>query len=165
MIAASNGEVYFSDGLAIAPHCEVGPLLKRSTSLIDGGGSRVIRELPGFSQHLLGIHRAEHGDFDCEVTSASDGRVCAVFLSHVHQLYDSDPDGEAGRHTFHLGVVQTDLKGQTEFPWGSVGFRSDRNAHQDWLVVAYSRGVHVPLRSREGLKELTASEITPKTNA
>ena len=165
MIAPSNGEVYFLDGLAIAAHCDVESLLKRTTSPIDGGGTRSLRGLPGYSQHLLGIHRTEHGDFDCEVTSGSDGRVCAVFLSYVHPFYESDPDGEGDRRTLHLGVIQTDLKGQVEFPWGSVGCRVDRGAHRDWLVVAYARGVHVPLSSRKELQELIASETEPDTGA
>ena len=165
MISPSNGEVYFEDGLGIAAYCEVGELLERSTSQVDGGGSRSLPGLPGYSQHLLGIHRADHGEFECEVTTGADGRVCAVFLSHVHAFYRPDADGERDRRTFHMSVLQRDLKGQVEFSWGTVGCRADRRMHRDWLVVAYSRGVSVPLSRREDLRELLASETEPDDSA
>jgi len=165
MINASNGEVYFSDGLAIAAHCPVDALLKLSTSSADGAATRSLPALPGWSQHLLGIHSTEYGDFECEVTCAPTRRVCAVFLSHIHPFYKSGTLDDSDRRTYHEGVIQTDLRGQREFPWGNVGSRRESAANHHWLVVAYSRGVHVPLSDPERLRELINHEKEPGNSA
>jgi hypothetical protein len=161
MIAPVNGEVFFEDGLYITPHCVVGPLLKFALPGIERSVTRALPRLAGWKQHALGVHVSEHGRFEVEVTSGSENRVFAVFLSHTHPFYEAGTAGDSERRAYHEAVIQKDLKGQREFSWGTVHCRVDVQRNHDWLVLAYTRGVLVPRHVADELRQLTA-EADPK---
>jgi hypothetical protein len=148
MINRVTGEIDFSDGLRIVPHCT-------SQSLSGGFGPSLKIETHRLShkdwkRHVLGFHKSEHGNFEVEALSAEDDCIHVVLLSHWH--------------TFHEGIVSSDLGGQREFAWGEVLCRLEQPATKDWLVVAYNRESRVPLPEKEVLLRLCAHERIPDGN-
>ena len=100
-----------------------------------------------------------------EALTAEEQRVYLVLLSHSHSFYELGTPGDAERRAFHEGVVSSDLGGQKEFTWGEVHCRLESTLNQDWLVIAYSRGVKVPLPEKEVILQLFGHEKTPEANA
>ena len=93
MIAPSNGEVGFTDGLCIPPFA----VMERLLPLISDATPVHSREIPvaGRRQFDLGAHNSDHGVFAVETSVGSEGRVEAVFLSHKHSFYDTATPADA----------------------------------------------------------------------
>ena len=162
MINRVTGEIDFSDGLRIVPHCT-------TQSLSSGFGPSLKIETHRLShkewkRHVLGFHKSEHGNFEVEALSAEDDCIHVVLLSHRHTFYEVGTLEDAERRTFHEGVVSSDLGGQREFAWGEVLSRLEQAATKDWLVVAYNRESRVPLPEKEVLLRLCAHERIPDHN-
>ncbi len=104
--------------------------------------------VPGWSQHALGLHTSDHGDFQVEVSVGMERRVEAVFLSHRHPFYEADTPEDSERRAYHEGVIVIDLHGQREFPWGHVFCRFNPLIKCDWLVVVYNPFTNIPLHAR-----------------
>jgi hypothetical protein len=165
MIIRLTGEVFFQDTLCILPHRPVQAVL----------GSRsdpnkiISRSLPvlGWRGHRLGFHESDHGRFEVEAISDPEDRVQLVLLSHCHSFYESGTPEDAERRAYHQGVINSDLGGQREFSWGEAFCRLDRHANQDWLIVAYDPGPHVPIHVKKTLWQLTGADRGPsrKTEA
>lgn len=159
MIAASTGEVSFSDGVFIKPHSLLAELLANvSKSLLPKS-----RALPveGWAQHSLGVHQSDLGLFEVEVVSGNENRVEGIFLSHSHSFYEGSPPGDEERRVFHEGIISSDLRGQSEFSWGHVFCKLDREAGRNWLVVIYNPFANVPMPLREVYQQFFARETPP----
>ena len=158
MIIASTGEVCFEKGLNIRPHQFIQPFSIKAPGTNDF--PIITRDLPveGWKKHGLGIHKSDHGDFDIEVVTGSEGRVEGVFLSHMHSFYEAGTPGDAERRVYHDSIIATDLRGQREFSWGHVFCRVDDKTNRDWLVLIYSPFSSVPLHAREVYRQLFARE-------
>ena len=163
MIAPSNGEVSFEDGLCIAPFV----VMQQMLPLLPDGREVPSRALPveGWRQFVLGMHPSDHGPFEVETCVGNEGRVEAVFLSHCHSFYDKSTDADAERRVFHESVIATDLRGQREFSWGYVFSKLDRAKNQDWLVVVFNPFSNVPRREVREAMVLTAHEQIPEDSA
>jgi hypothetical protein len=161
VINRATGEVNFQDGLHILPQRPV------HESFAEGQDVSKIQSrnlsLKGWKRHILGFHPSDRGTFEVEALSAEEDRVYVVLLSHSHSFYEKGTRGDEERRVFHEGVISSDLAGQTEFTWGDICCRLDL-FEQDWLVIAYSRGAHVPLPEREALLRLFAHEKMPDDN-
>jgi hypothetical protein len=155
MIAASTGEISFVDGLRIAAHSLIEPLRKAATS------SRALAA-KGWSQHLLGYHASEFGQFEVEVVSGPEGRIQGVLMSHAHDFYQVAAPHDSERRAFHEDVISSDLRGQKEFPWGHAFCRLDEQGSQDWLVLIYSPYCGVPLHKQQAHRVLTAHAPKPR---
>ncbi len=160
MIAQSNGEVCFNDGLCIPPFASIQAVV----SLTADASHVLSRHLPleGWRQFDLGIHISDYGQFVVEATVGSEERVDAVFLSHCHSFYDKSAKGDAERRTFHEGIIATELRGQREFSWGSVICKYDAAKNRDWLVIIFNPFTNVPRKERHEAMVLTAHEEIPK---
>ena len=86
MINRVTGEIDFSNGLRIIPHCSLQslscgfcPSLKIETH--DLSHKR-------WKRHVLGFHASEHGNFEVEALSAEDDCIDVVLLSHWHPFYE-----------------------------------------------------------------------------
>ena len=143
MISPVTGEVIFSDGLRFRPH---EPL---RASHIRDACSHTQLPIPGWTQHLLGVHSSDHGSFEVEAVSDRDSRIQAVLVSHSHYFYQPGTPDDLERRVFHEGVIGADLHGQREFPWGEAFCKLDTAHNQDWLVVIYTVGPQVPLHHAE----------------
>ena len=137
MIARSNGEVTFAD-LRIVPQ-----------AVVASGEAQQIRALPvrAWSQHVLGIHRSDRGEFEVEAVSDQLRRIQIVLLTHHHPFYQAETPGDAERRAFHEGVISSDLGGQREFSWGQVLCRLEAKSNRDWILIAYALGPQVPLQN------------------
>lgn len=160
MIAPSNGEVSFKDGLCIKPFA----VMREVLSLLPDASRTQSRELPiqGWRQFKLGMHESNHGAFEVETSVGSEDRVEAVFLSHCHSFYDMSANGDPERRIFHEGVIATELRGQREFSWGYVFCKLERTKNRDWLVVVFNPYSNVPKRERREAMILTAHEEIPR---
>ena len=154
MISPVNGEVDFDDGLRVAAHA---PLALISPSVV----SSCELPVPGWSQHILGLHPSNHGDFQVEASLDKERRVAAVFLGHRHPFYQADTPEDSERRAYHEGVILLDLFGQKEFSWGHVFCRFNPLHRLDWLVVVYDPFANVPLRARAVEMNLIAHEAIP----
>ena len=154
MISPQNGEVGFEDGLRINPHAQLATLL-----------ASVVRSrklpVPGWSQHILGVHTSDRGEFEVEASVGEENRVEALFLSHCHSFYQSDTPEDSERAAYHEGVIASDLCGQREFSWGHVFCRFNPQIMRNWLVVVYSPFLNVPLHARIVERLLAAHELIP----
>ncbi|HSI15763.1 MAG TPA: hypothetical protein VK961_27190 [Chthoniobacter sp.] len=119
--------------------------------------------IPGWTQHLLGVHPSEYGLFEVEAVSDRDSHIQAVLLAHSHSFYQSDTPSDSERRTFHEGVIGSDLLGQREFSWGEAFCRLDTGNNKDWLVIVYTIGPQVPLPRAELLRHLREHEPIPYT--
>jgi hypothetical protein len=153
MIAPATGEVGFQDGLVIMAHCRVRPL-----SDARGDGRPRALQAPRWTCHPLGTHPSQHGLFRVEVVAGPEARVHLVSLAHVHPFYEKRTPEDSERRAYHEGIIAADLKGQREFPWGQVFCKLDPVKNEDWLVVAYTQGPHVPKSSRAVLGQLIERE-------
>jgi hypothetical protein len=138
MISHVTGEVAFEDGLRFAPQEELAEGHLRSAR-----SHRLIEEA-GWSQHVLGVHRSDHGDFEVEAVSDRSCRIQMVLMAHSHPFYQPDTRDDSERRAFHEGVLESDGLAQGSFSWGEVLRRLDPAANRDWIVVVYSLGPHVP---------------------
>ncbi len=154
MISPHDGEVGFEDGLCIRGHA---PLRRFGEFVVSSRNLPV----PGWTQHVLGLHRSEHGDFQVEVSVGTERRVEALFLSHRHPFYEPETPEDSERRAYHEGVIIIDLRGQKEFGWGHVFCRFNPLVKCDWLVVVYSPFANIPLHAREIEKVLAAHELIP----
>jgi hypothetical protein len=154
MISPVNGEVGFDDGLCVACHATLGTLAPFVVSSRD-------LPVPGWMQVVLGLHTADHGDFQVEASVGAERRVEALFLSHRHPFYEVDTPEDSERRAYHEGVIAIDLRGQSEFPWGRVFCRFDPLVKYDWLVIVYNPFKDVPLHARAVEKVLMAHELIP----
>jgi hypothetical protein len=159
MINRVTGEIDFSDGLRILPHCTVNSLSTAPERPLKGQIQKL--SLGDWKRHVLGSHSSEHGDFEVEALSADGDCVHVVLLSHQHRFYEAGTSEDAERRAFHEGVVASDLGGQREFAWGEVICRLEMPANKDWLVVAYNRQPRVPLPEKTVLLRLCAHERLP----
>lgn len=128
MINRVTGEIDFSSGLRILPHCSVqslstdfGPSLKVETHTLSH---------KEWKRHVLGFHNSEHGNFEVEALSGEDDCIQLVLLSHWHPFYELGTPEDAERRAFHEGVVSSDLGGQRDLPgarsfvvWSSLPIR------------------------------------------
>jgi hypothetical protein len=138
MISHVTGEVTFADGLRFAPQEELAENHLRTAK------SHQLLAEAGWSQHVLGVHRSDHGDFEVEAISDRYCRIQMVLLAHSHPFYLADTRDDSERRAFHDGVLASDSLGQRSFSWGEVFCRLDPAANRDWIVVVYSLGPHVP---------------------
>lgn len=115
MINRVTGEIDFSDGLRILPHCTVNSLSTAPERPLKGQIQKL--SLGDWKRHVLGSHSSEHGDFEVEALSADGDCVHVVLLSHQHRFYEAGTSEDAERRAFHEGVVASDLGGQGEFAW------------------------------------------------
>src|SRR3954470_21379315 len=99
MIFRSSGEAGFVD-LRILPQAVLAPSEEHPTHALP---------IPGWSQHLLGIHHSDRGAFEVEALSDEKRRIQVVLLAHHPPFYQSDTPEDAERHTFHEGVISSDL--------------------------------------------------------
>lgn len=152
MISRITGEVKF-ENLLITPQAIVPVGLRQKTRALP---------VPGWSRHQLGVHQSDLGAFDVEVLSDADGRVQLALLAHAHPFYERGTPGDAERHAFHEGIIDSELAGQREFSWGEVLCRLDQHANKDWLVVAYNQGPHVPIMFPEVLLHLHGRQPYPE---
>lgn len=153
MINRATGEVSFQSGLHIAPHRPIeSPHETRPLSL------------KLWKRHILGTHNSEHGTFEVEALSEAEERILLVLLAHRHPFYEPGTPEDAERRAFHEGVISKDLAGQREFTWGEVLCRLETSRNKDWLVIAYTREVSVPLPDRKDLLSLLAHEKSPDEN-
>ncbi len=151
MISRSTGEATFFD-LKVAPQKVVpSPVGCRFRDL----------SAKDWRWHRLGIYRADHGKFEVEALTDKDDRVQILLLAHSHPSYKPNTPGDSERRAFHEGVISTDLAGQHEFSWGEVLCRLNATENKDWLVIAYTRGPHVPGQTPEVLLRLYAREPEP----
>jgi hypothetical protein len=152
MISPVTGEVVFSDGLRFSPH---EPL---SESHIQDARSHSQLPIPGWTQHILGVHPSSHGPFEVEAVSDRDSRIQAVLVAHAHSFYQPGTPNDSERRAFHESVIGSDLHGQQEFSWGKAFCRLDIEHNKDWLVVVYTVGPQVPLHRAELLRHLREHE-------
>jgi hypothetical protein len=118
--------------------------------------------MPGWSKYILGNHPSDHGQFEVEAVCDSSRRIETVAVAHIHSFYQQDTAGDSERHAFHEGIISTDLRGQREFSWGLALSCLDTRANKDWLVIAYTAELHVPLRRAEFLRHLYEHEPMPE---
>lgn len=163
MINRVTGEIDFSDGLRIVPHCAVSSLATAREKPMKVRTQKLSLGL--WKRHVLGSHPSGHGTFEVETLSADDDCINVVLFSHQHSFYEASTPEDAERRTFHEGVVNSDLGGQREFTWGEVICRLEMPANRDWLVVAYNRQPRVPLPEKTELLRLFAHEKPPEDNA
>jgi len=159
MINRVIGEVFFQDNFHIAPHCTI--QFSHPTQTLS---------LRGWNRHILGFHQSEHGRFEVEALSAEQDRVQIVLLAHQRSFYEPGTPATADQRAIHEGVINSDLAGQRKFPWGEVVCRLETACNKDWLVkdwlvIAYNREAHVPLRERKVLSCLFAHEDMPDESA
>jgi hypothetical protein len=121
MISRSSGEATFVD-LRILPHAVLAPGEARRTHALP---------IPGWSQHLLGVHDSDRGAFEVEVISNHQRRIQIVLLAHHHPFYEANTPEAAERRAFHEGVIGSDLAGQREFSWGQVFCRRDAKSNKN----------------------------------
>jgi hypothetical protein len=157
MISPVAGEVVFSDGLRFSPH---EPL---SASHIQDARSHSRLPIPGWTQHILGVHPSEHGSFEVEAVSDRDSRIQAVLVAHSHSFYQPGTPNDSERRAFHESIIGSDLHGQQEFSWGEVFCRLDVEHNKDWLAVVYTVGPQVPLQRAELLRHLREYEPVPNS--
>jgi hypothetical protein len=157
MISPVTGEVAFSDGLRFSPH---EPL---SDGRIRDARSHSQLPIPGWTQHILGIHASEHGFFEVEAVSDRDDRIQAVLVAHSHSFYQPDTPNDSERRAYHESVIGSDLHGQQEFSWGEAFCRLDAEDNKDWLVIVYKVGPQVPLQRVELLRHLREHEHLPSS--
>lgn len=160
MINRATGEIYFQSGLHILPHCSIRSLSANPKDLLKIRDQNL--SLAGWKRHVLGVHVSEHGAFEVEALSTDGDRVHVVLLAHRHKFYEPSTPDDAERRAFHEGVVSSDLAGQKEFAWGEVICRLESASIKDWLVIAYSRGAHVPSEAKEVILRLRAHESIPE---
>jgi hypothetical protein len=151
MISRSSGEATFAD-LRILPQAVLVPTEAQRTHALP---------IPGWSQHVLGIHESDRGAFEVEAVSDEQRRIQVVLLAHHHAFYQADTPEDGERRAFHEGVISADLAGQREFSWGQVFCRLDNKSKKDWLVLAYTLGPKVPLQTSAVLRHLHAHELEP----
>jgi len=155
MISPVSGEVAFFDGLRFGPHEAL------SESHVRDARSHTMLPIPGWTQHLLGIHPSDHGSFEVEAVSDRDSRIQAVLVAHSHSFYQPDTPSDSERRTFHESIIGSDLLGQREFSWGEAFCRLDTTHNKDWLVIVYTVGPQVPLHRAELLRHLREHEPVP----
>lgn len=151
MISRSSGEVTFVD-LQILPQAVLAPGEAQRTHALP---------IPGWSQHLLGIHQSDRGAFEVEAVSDQQRRIQIVLLAHTHPFYQADTPEDSERRAFHEGVISSDLAGQRDFSWGRVFCRCETKSNKDWLVLAYTLGPQVPMQTAAVLGHLYAREPEP----
>ena len=157
MISSATGEVAFEDGLTLSPEVEL-------LSIYAPGGYRTARlSVPGWTQHFLGVHKADRGSFDVEVVTNAAHQIQTVYLSHEHPSYSADTPRDAERSCYHEAIIDFDLHGQRQHAWGRVFCRYHEQDKVDWLVIAYSFGLHVPLRPPETLQHLHDHAEAPES--
>lgn len=165
MISPVNGEVSFEDGLCIAGHSE---FIVISARMVTSHKLPV----PGWSQHAMGIHPSDHGEFEVNVITGDERRVEALYFSHCHSDYEAVTLDDAKRRSYHEGIIAADLGGVREFGWGYVICRLQRDLHKpaghpativmrDWLWIVYNPFSNVPLRARSIEMLLAAHEPLP----
>ena len=91
MISPVSGEVVFADGLRFSPHEAL------SANHIRDARSHSLLPIPGWTQHLLGVHPSHHGPFEVEAISDRESRIQAVLVAHIHSFYQ--------RHTPNAGSL------------------------------------------------------------
>lgn len=160
MISRTTGEIDFSSGLHIRPHCSLESLAAGPVSSVNIKTHKLL--LQDWKRHILGSHRSEHGKFEVEALSFENSGIQIVLMAHQHAFYEKGTPEDSERRVFHEGVISTDLGGQREFPWGEVICRLEAAANKDWLVVAYSRDAKVPSKVKEVLLHLRALEKPPE---
>ena len=135
MINSRTGEVFFLNGRCLRPDMLLPPqVLMESTP----------RAFENLLVVPLGLWHADHGAFVVEVVTDADVRLRAVLLCHWHGMYRIRAKGDPERAAFHARVVQHDLSGQNQFPWGAVYCRLDGGENRNWIVIQYADGPHVP---------------------
>ncbi|MBI5821205.1 MAG: hypothetical protein HZA88_19720 [Verrucomicrobia bacterium] len=145
MIAPSTGEISFTNGLRIRAHSSIQPLLHTASATVLSS----VLSVEGWHQHLLGDHPSNFGHFAVEVSTGTDKRVEAVYLSHAKLFYKTATREDSERRAFHELVIASDLHGQLKFPWGHVFCCLDKQANRDWLVVIYSPSCSVPMYDKD----------------
>jgi hypothetical protein len=158
VITAATGQIEFDDGIRIAAHEQIAPLL---ATLVTSNAKKNALPIVGWHHHLLGEHDSSFGRFAVEVVSDRENRAAAVFLSHCHSFYDPTTPDDSERRTFHESIIASDLLGQREFAWGQVFCRVEHQANRDWLVVIYTPFASIPLHEREAFRVLRAHEPEP----
>src|SRR5258707_2685091 len=124
MISRASGEATFV-ALRILPQAILAPGQAQGTHALP---------VPGWSQHVLGIHHSDRGAFEVEAISDQQCRIQVVLLAHHHSFYQAGTPEDSERRAFHEGVISSDLAGQREFSWGRVFCRLDNKSNKDWLV-------------------------------
>lgn len=165
MISPVNGEVGLKDGLCIGAHSQLATISAHIVSSHD-------LPVPGWSEHSMGTHPSDHGEFEVNVITGEERRVEALYFSHCHSFYEAGTPDDAERRVYHEGVIASDLGGQREFGWGRVFCRVRRDSHKsagrpamivmrDWIWIVYNPFSDVPLRSRSIEMLLAAHEPLP----
>lgn len=160
MIAPNTGEISFTNGLRIRAHSSIQPLLHTATATVLSSALSV----DGWHQYLLGDHPSNFGQFAVEISTGTDKRVEAVYLSHAKLFYKTATSEDSERRAFHELVIASDLHGQLKFPWGHVFCCLDKQAGRDWLVVIYSPSCSVPMCDKDVCKVLCAMGRHPAPN-
>lgn len=181
MIATTNGEIYFRDGLVISAQASVDDLVRsldRPRLLAFRATAVPVPDFPSWHQHALGVHPSDHGWFEVEVTSGPDRRVHAVHLRHVERkaAETSEPPVEDALHRLE-GVLKADLRGQTEFNWGRAHLTIEEHARpagaggrhpadaEARLLILYTEGPPVPLQETESTGHLEDQAPFPEAHA
>jgi len=155
MIDPTNGEVIFSDGLLIRPHATVASLKTAPVA------SRPLetrgRAVKGWHRHYLGIHPSDYGKFSADLVSGPGGRIFMLLLFHSHPFYDTPSAGDSERRVFHSSVIASDLRGQSEFDWGTAHLHTEEE--KNWLILVYQPTSPVARQGSFALSEL--SEWSP----
>jgi len=149
MISSLTGEIFFSDGWQVQPQ-----------EPVDTGCILASKKLPipEWQLHDAGVHGSEYGEFEVGVVSGPDGRVSVVTLTHRHPFYEETTKADGERRVYHEGILAKDLKGQREHPWGEAFCRFDAQDHRDRIILAYTRGAHIPQQIAEVLLNLEEHE-------
>jgi hypothetical protein len=114
---------------------------------MQGALDNFLLPIPGWMQHVLGVHPSDHGRFKVEAVSDDDCRIQAVLLSHCAGYdHPDDAGADRARRAYHEGIIASDLYGLRGFAWGDVFCRlQDERKKRDWLFVIYAEGPQVPL--------------------
>lgn len=133
MIDAATGTVTFSGGLVLRP---LDPLRLVAGQVVSS------RALPvtDWKLHDFASQTSEFGHFDVCIASGPDECVRVIMLTHRHDFYEAGTAADGERRVFHQGILERDLQGRRDFPWGGAFCRFDESDHRDRLIVAYTGG-------------------------
>jgi len=156
MINRVTGEVCFTSGLHIRPHCAIDLSQVKADERSQFRTQKL--SLPVWKRHVLGRQTSEHGTFEVEALSMEEDRIYVVMLAHQHPFYERGTPEDAERRAYHEGVISRDLAGQKDFTWGEVVCRLESRANKDWLVIAYSWDAKVPFSEEQIILYLRGRE-------
>jgi hypothetical protein len=142
MLSPITGTIGFNGDFHLVPHQEL------TKAHFPDALVRPFDTLSGWRYHLLGIHLSAYGPFEVEAVTNHHHRLQVVLLrcavEEVPRL-KSRASIPSHRQNIHEEILATDLRGQREFPWGTVYHGDHPDLPKSWLIVAYSPGLHTPL--------------------